>query len=294
MSKYDELVSKYKEFIYERFNYEIIDNVLKINLFYEIPGLEKFNHYIEIPVLHSNLDESCIKRLVFNIGLVEMLSYWKITCSKKLLIKCGKLDDFQTNWFKKLMVNGLGEFFYRNNIILQDDFVSILSSGEEVYECSFNETVDGYLTLVGGGKDSLTSLELIKEKENRKVLIFNNRKICYDGATVAGYKPEDIICVIGPTIRKCHFEVKQDVRDIFYNEFNYMQNIDDIIQYNARTKTYFIDTVVINKNLLQEEGIPEENIIDSKVCTYCNSNIIHSYRKEGEKSGRNTALICLK
>lgn len=106
--------------------------------------------------------------------------------------------------------------------------------------------------------------------------------------------PKDIICVIGPTIRKCHFEVQQDVRDIFYNEFKYMQDIDEIIEYNEETKSYFIDTVLINKNLLQEQGIPEKNIIDSKVCTYCNSNIMHSYRKEGEQSGRNTALICLK
>ena len=109
-----------------------------------------------------------------------------------------------------------------------------------------------------------------------------------------GSNPKDVICVIGPTIRKCHFEVKKDVRDIFYSEFKYMQNIDGIINYNKETESYFIDTVIINKNLLQEEGILEENIIDSKVCTFCDSNIIHSYRKEGEKAGRNTALICLK
>lgn len=106
--------------------------------------------------------------------------------------------------------------------------------------------------------------------------------------------PKDIICVIGPTIRKCHFEAQKDVRDIFYNTFSYMENINQIIEYNEKTKSYFIDTVEINKNLLQEEGILEENIIDSKVCTFCNSDIIHSYRKEGEKTGRNTALICLK
>lgn len=105
--------------------------------------------------------------------------------------------------------------------------------------------------------------------------------------------PSDIICVIGPTIRKCHFEVKKDVRDIFYNEFNYMKNINDIIKFSETTKSYFIDTVEINKNLLKEEGILEENIVDSKVCTVCNSNIIHSYRKEGVKAGRNTALIGL-
>ncbi len=106
--------------------------------------------------------------------------------------------------------------------------------------------------------------------------------------------PKDIICVIGPTIRKCHFEVKQDVRDIFYKEFSYMNNINDIIKFSEKTNSYFIDTVEINKNLLKEEGILEENIVDSKVCTVCNSNIIHSYRKEGKEAGRNTALVVLK
>lgn len=105
--------------------------------------------------------------------------------------------------------------------------------------------------------------------------------------------PEEIICVIGPTIRKCHFEVQKDVKDMFYNSFSYMQNIDNIIEYNEKTKSYYIDTVEINKNLLIEEGLLEKNIIDSKVCTVCNSNIIHSYRKDGKKSGRNTALISL-
>ncbi len=105
---------------------------------------------------------------------------------------------------------------------------------------------------------------------------------------------KDIICVIGPTIRKCHFEVKQDVRDIFYKEFSYMNNINDIIEYNQETKSYFIDTVEINKNLLREEGVLEENIVDSDICTFCNSNVTHSFRKEGKEAGRSTALICLK
>lgn len=106
--------------------------------------------------------------------------------------------------------------------------------------------------------------------------------------------PKDIICVIGPTIRKCHFEVQKDVKYIFYNTFKYMKNIDKIIEFNKNTNSYFIDTVEINKELLKEEGILEENIVDSGICTYCNSNIIHSYRKEGKEAGRNTALICIK
>ena len=32
-------------------------------------------------------------------------------------------------------------------------------------------------------------------------------------------KPEDIICCICPSIRKCHFEVDKDVKDLFEKEF---------------------------------------------------------------------------
>lgn len=105
--------------------------------------------------------------------------------------------------------------------------------------------------------------------------------------------PKDIVCVIGPTIRECHFEVQKDVRDIFYNEFKSMDNIDDIIKYNEETNSYFINTVEINKNLLLQQGILEENIVDSKICSFCNSDIIHSYRKDGIEAGRNTALVSL-
>ncbi len=42
-------------------------------------------------------------------------------------------------------------------------------------------------------------------------------------------KPADIICCIGPTIRKCHFEVDEDVKDLFYNKFKSEMDIDKYI-----------------------------------------------------------------
>lgn len=106
--------------------------------------------------------------------------------------------------------------------------------------------------------------------------------------------PEDIICAIGPTIRKCHFEVEDDVKDMFLNKFNYIEEIVTIGQINQGRQKYYIDTVKINKNMLMEVGIKEENIIDSKICTVCNSDLIHSYRKEEKTAKRNTALIMLR
>ena len=106
-----------------------------------------------------------------------------------------------------------------------------------------------------------------------------------------GSNPRDIICAIGPTIRKCHFEVDVDVQELFYNEFSYLNNIDDII--TKKDSKYYIDTVLINKIILQESGLKEENILDSKICTVCNSKIMHSYRIDKELAGRNTAIMGL-
>lgn len=105
---------------------------------------------------------------------------------------------------------------------------------------------------------------------------------------------KDIICAFGPSIRQCHFEVDKDVRDVFYETFKDMKDINEIIKDNKETGKSYIDTIKINKNILKEKGILEENIIDCNVCTLCSCDNIHSYRKEGIKAGRNTAILCLK
>jgi YfiH family protein len=105
---------------------------------------------------------------------------------------------------------------------------------------------------------------------------------------------EDIMCFICPSIRKCHFEVDQEVKDLFYNKFKKLYNIEEIIEENKEKNKWHIDTVLINRTILKQEGLKEENIIDSGLCSVCNSDIIHSFRVEKEGYGLETALIALK
>lgn len=102
--------------------------------------------------------------------------------------------------------------------------------------------------------------------------------------------PKDIICCICPSIRKCHFEVDENVKDIFQNEFEDL-DMTNIIEKAKDKEKWFIDTVEINNLLLQKEGLKKENIIDSKLCSVCNHDIIHSYRMEKETYGISAALI---
>ena len=124
-----------------------------------------------------------------------------------------------------------------------------------------------------------------------------------------GSNPQDIICCICPSIRKCHFEVDKDVKDMFEKEFCDLQNgkfidieenkekriqVNDFIEEKIENTKWNIDTVLINQVLLQQEGLKPENIIDSGICSVCNSDIIHSYRIEKKNYNTETAIIELK
>jgi len=105
-------------------------------------------------------------------------------------------------------------------------------------------------------------------------------------------KPQDIICCICPSIRKCHFEVDTPVKDMFEEKFKTLNEIDGIIE--QKGDKWHIDTVLINKMILKQAGLKEENIIDSGICSVCNSDLIHSFRVEKESYGLEVAIVGLK
>ena len=102
--------------------------------------------------------------------------------------------------------------------------------------------------------------------------------------------PEEIICCIGPSIGLCHFEVDEDVYQLFHKEFGEIET--EVIQ--KKGNKYHIDTVKINQIILKKAGLKKENIIPSNICSVCHSDVVHSYRADGEKAGRNTAIMMLK
>jgi hypothetical protein len=55
----------------------------------------------------DELSKEQIDILVFNIGMIELISYWKATCSPKIIIKPFKLSEKQINFRKKIYFYGL-------------------------------------------------------------------------------------------------------------------------------------------------------------------------------------------
>lgn len=111
-------------------------------------------------------------------------------------------------------------------------------------------------------------------------------------------KPKNILCFIGPHIRKDHFLVNDDVKEIFENTFQDICKKNNVIEetnlHNGKGKQYKIDTTLINKLMLYEKGILEKNIYDCNLCTVCNKDMFHSRRAEGIDYEVNTGIMYLK
>lgn len=101
--------------------------------------------------------------------------------------------------------------------------------------------------------------------------------------------PKDIITAIGPSLGSCCFEVDKDVADLFLNKDEEFKNYMEI-----KDPKYHFNLWEVNKYLLMKEGIKEENIEVSGICTKCNNDMFFSHRGQGGKRGLLAGVLMMK
>jgi polyphenol oxidase len=96
---------------------------------------------------------------------------------------------------------------------------------------------------------------------------------------------KELMVFIGPHIKKCHFEIKEDVLDKFskYPEF--------IIEKKSK---YFVDLEGIVKKQFILAGLSADNITISSECTYCNKGYFSFRRDKPKKVTSQVAYIYIK
>jgi len=164
------LRKKYPKFIYKDYSYKVSKKSLEIFFDFEIEALASFKPKLIIENIDGSQVEKIKKQvldnLVFNLGLIELLSYWKATCSPIIEIKKRNLNKEQIKWWKNLIIDGMGQFFYENKINWRaPNFLTINSKipENEPLEIFRGMLKKQVLTPVGGGKDSIVTLEILKK-----------------------------------------------------------------------------------------------------------------------------------
>lgn len=198
--EFDKFRSEYKEFYYNSFSLTEDGDAIFLEYDFKIPGLTSFNPKIKILKKNMNfksIDTVYAKNMAFNIGMIELISYWKCCCSPKIIVKCGFLDNNQINFWKKIYFYGLGELFFTNNIKTDiESFVNIeyLKNDNEFNYKVIEDESDGYIVPIGGGKDSVVTLETLKINKNRDfALIINPKPVTRKCAEIAGLADNNII-----------------------------------------------------------------------------------------------------
>lgn len=269
--KFDDLRVKFPVFVFDDFNYTTHQNRLIANFRFTIGTTLAFHPVLEIqlPSGASAIvqDTPLIRNLVFHMGMIELISYWKCACPPRVRIKPGYLSSSQIEWWKKLYFNGLGEFFYLNGIQANfNDFMQITCDNTEILPVVPVELNPGYLVPIGGGKDSVVTLELLKKTGKTCVpFIINPRGATIKCATTAGYLIPEII-----TMKRVIDSELLKLNDIGY--------LNGHTPFSAMLAFSSITAAVLSGY----EAIALSNEASANESTVPNSTINHQYSKSFE------------
>lgn len=172
MKKITALRKKYPLFIYKDYSWKKEKNSLSVNFDFQIPPDISFKPKLKIKNLpQRKIKEEVLDNFIFHLGLVEMISYWKATCSPKIKILAGKLNKDQIKWWQHLIRKGMGQFFYENKINFKEkNFLRIETVNENKRKIAKDreKKKEKVIVPIGGGKDSVVTLELMKNLFEKK------------------------------------------------------------------------------------------------------------------------------
>ena len=151
----------YQSFIFE--DYDFNREAKRLTLKYSFDGTLNFNEEYLFDFDFVDFNDQLLDRALQSLFFMAGVSYFKAYPVVDIRIKKGQLDRKSADFFGKTYQNGLGEFFYTNHLDpnTKIHFTANTDTLEAVPDSGNNH---GLLIGIGGGKDSLVSVELLRDK----------------------------------------------------------------------------------------------------------------------------------
>lgn len=172
---YESLRENHEVFHYRSFQTRVAKDKLVFQFVFEVGPDIQFRPQVEVLGIDrkrvDSIRKEVLDNLCFNLGMMEIPSYWKATCSPEIVVECGYLDEYQLSWWKELFINGLGEFFYVNKIdFTSPDFMDLrCTNTDESFFGRYEDELDNgkILVPISGGKDSAVTYEILRIANKR-------------------------------------------------------------------------------------------------------------------------------
>lgn len=259
--KFDALRDEFSVFTFEKQTVTRENGRLSLAFDFNLDDRYHFRPTLEIPARSffdwDGIPEEQLKSLAFQIGMTELVSYWKIACPKRVVVKPFALTEVQKAFWKKLYYNGLGEFLYLNSIsVSEKDLMQIESVGNQPFAKVGLLLEERTLVPVGGGKDSVVTLECLRNEMPVVPLIVNPRGATLNCVKTAGYGENDFIVInrtLDPTMLKLNTEGYLNGHTPFSALLAF---ISVLVAFGSRSKYIALS----NENSANESTVPGTNI----------------------------------
>jgi UDP-N-acetyl-alpha-D-muramoyl-L-alanyl-L-glutamate epimerase len=152
---------------YIRFYYQLIRGITTHHFTEELRFQPPSNSQV------SRLNDGLMKNILISLHLVLGISYWKLTCAKHISINSYELTEAQAQFWNTVYTKGLGEFFYKNAIDFRG-LVQFPHTGSKSIFPPAQHKSDRSLVLLGAGKDSIVTSELMKKHDKEYSLLTMN------------------------------------------------------------------------------------------------------------------------
>jgi hypothetical protein len=161
-------MNRYDSFIFEGVNFR--PHGKKIVLRYSLDHDVTFEETLMLPTepVDPKADKNeTVKRALFALHLIGGISYYKTCCPTKIEIVDGELTKSEAQFWNTVYLQGLGQFFYENKMDFRNriNFPSGKLQANEGRQNAQRATRNAQRILVpiGGGKDSIATIELLKK-----------------------------------------------------------------------------------------------------------------------------------
>ena len=169
--------------------FETRDEAGEVDLLYAYEGGPDFRETIAfnapLPAKDSKLRPG-FEAALDALSLVAGVSYYKAFLPPEIGFAGMNPDEGQRRFFENLYIDGLGEFGVRNNVRIAGH-VNFGTSSAVKPQAAHAPLARRSAVLIGGGKDSLVSLEILKAaKEPMALFAVNPKKPILDCAQASG------------------------------------------------------------------------------------------------------------
>lgn len=152
-------MTKYQQFIFEEYHFDAKHGVL--NLHYAMDDGLRFRETYRFDFDFAEYDPAVLDRAIQALFFMAGVSYYKMYVPPEIVIKKGELDPVMAKFFDKTYRRGLGEFWYLNQL---DPRAPVLFPPTTTHTPALKsgKKGQGLLVAIGGGKDSLVSIETLR------------------------------------------------------------------------------------------------------------------------------------